>query len=119
MDSSASTSAPQTLLAAATTRFTARHLRISLLLLGVFAGSWLTLTVVDAESLVPVLWPAVGLAAGLLLTSPQHLRPGLTAAVFALMLAAFLLQGYDWAMAIGFSASSAAAAWVVRVQLVR
>ena len=74
---------------------------------------------VDAESLVPALWPAGGLAAGLLLTSPGHLRPGLTAGVFALMLAAFLLQGYDWTVAIGFSASSAAAAWVVRAQLVR
>ena len=89
-DSSASTSAQQTLVAVARTHVTTRHLRITLLLAGVFATSWLALTVVDAESLVPALWPAGGLAAGLLLTSPSRLRPALTAAVFVLMLAAFL-----------------------------
>ena len=63
---------------------------------------------------MPALWPAGGLAAGLLLTSPRRLRPGLTAACFVLMLAAHVVQGYDWSVALGFSASSVAAAWVVR-----
>jgi PAS domain S-box-containing protein len=118
-DSSASTSAQQTLVAAARTHVATRHLRITLLLVGVFATSWLALTVVEADSLVPSLWPAGGLAAGLLLTSPRHLRAGLTGAVFGLMLAAYLLQGYDWTVAVGFTASSVAAVWVVRIQLVR
>jgi PAS domain S-box-containing protein len=101
------------------TPLTTRHLRMALLLVGVFGSSWLALTVVDAGSLVPALWPAGGLAAGLLLTSPSRLRPALTAAVFVLMLAAFLLQGYEWAVALGFSVSSVASAWTVRAQLVR
>jgi PAS domain S-box-containing protein len=118
-DNGASTSAQQTLMAAASARLTVRHVRIALLLAGIFATSWLALTVIEADSLVPALWPAGGLAAGLLLTSPRHLRPGLTAATFVLMLAAYLLQGYDWTVAVGFTASSVAAVWVVRVQLVR
>jgi len=118
-DHSASASAQQTLMTAATLALTRRNVRILLLLTGVLGTSWLALTVVDAESRVPALWPASGLVAGLLLTSPRRLRPGLTVATFALMLAAHLLQGFDWPLAIGFSASSVASAWVVRLQLVR
>ena len=68
---------------------------------------------------MPAIWPAAGLTAGLLLTSPGRLRPALTAVSFLLMLAAHLLQGYQLSVALGFSASSVAAAWVVRHQLVR
>ncbi|MET0838749.1 MAG: ATP-binding protein, partial [Marmoricola sp.] len=96
-----------------------RSRSLSLLLIGVLGSAWLALTVVDAASLVPVIWPAVGLTAGLLLTSPRRLRPALLAASFVLMLAAHLLQGYEWTVAVCFSASSVAAAWVVRHQLVR
>ena len=103
----------------ATAPLTARHLRTALLLLGVFSTAWLALTVVEAESLVPALWPAGGLAVGLLLTSPSRLRPALLASTFVLILGAHLLQGYDLTVAVGFSASSVLAAWVMRHQLVR
>ena len=98
---------------------TARTARIALLLVGVFGSAWLALLVVDTESLVPAIWPAGGLAAGLLLTSPKRLRPGLLAACFGVMVLAHLLVGFGWAVALGFSASSAAASWAVRELLVR
>ncbi len=98
---------------------TARAARIPLLLVAVFVSAWLALVVVDTESLVPAIWPAGGVAAGLLLTSPRRLRRGLLAACFALMVLAHLLTGYDWVVAVGFSASSVAASWLLRHLLVR
>ena len=97
----------------------ARQLRIALLLLGIGLSAWAGLGGVHAESLVPALWPAAGLAAGLLLTSPSRLRPALASVTFVLLLAAHLVQGYDWVVALGFSLSSVAAVWVVRALLVR
>ena len=62
-------------------------MRVTLLLAGVLASAWLVLGVVDTASLVPALWPAGGLAAGLLLTTPKRLQAPLLGAVFALVLA--------------------------------
>jgi PAS domain S-box-containing protein len=119
VDHAASTSARQTWTSAAATRFARQHLRAALLLAAVFASALLVLSDVEADSLVPVLWPAAGLAAGLLLTSPARARPWLAGAVFVLMVVAHLLSGYDWVVAVGFSLSSVVSAWVVRSVLVR
>ena len=97
----------------------AHVLRTSLLLTGVFTSAWLSLAVVDTESLVPSIWPAGAFTAGLYLTSPKRLRPRLLASCFGLMLLAHLLAGYDWRVALGFTASSIAASWLVRPLLVR
>ncbi len=98
---------------AATPQVSARAVRTGLLLLGVFLSAWLTLSVVDTASLVPAIWPAGGLAAGLLLTSSRHRRPRLVTVVFALVVAAHLVAGYGWAVALGFSTSWTASAWLV------
>ena len=100
-------------------RVTAQQVRIGLLLLGIGFSAWVALSKVHAESLVPALWPAAGLAVGLLLIATDRLRPALVAATFVLLLAAHLLQGYDWVVALGFSLSSVACVWVTRQLLVR
>jgi hypothetical protein len=73
-DSSTSTPAPQALMAAVP-QIPARTVRILLLLAAVFVSAWLSLGVVDTDSLVPAIWPAGALATGLVLTSPRRLRP--------------------------------------------
>jgi hypothetical protein len=116
-DSSTSTPAPQALMAAVP-QIPARTVRILLLLAAVFVSAWLSLGVVDTDSLVPAIWPAGALATGLVLTSPRRLRPPVLAATFGLVLAAHVLQGYDWGVALGFSVSAAAAAGAVAYTLV-
>ncbi len=80
--------------------------------------AWLALAMVDTASLVPAIWPAGAVCAGLYLTSPRHLRLRLVVATFALILLAHLLLGYAVVVALGFSASSVVASWVVRTRLV-
>ena len=85
---------------------------ISLLLIGVFASA-----VAGArrrstrESLVPAIWPAGGLIAGLLLTSPTGCVPACSALVFVLMLAAHLLQRLRRGAGARLQRELVAAAW--------
>ena len=73
---------------------------------------------VDTPSQVPTIWPAGGLVAGLLLTSPRRLRPWLTGASVLLILVAYLGQGFAPVPALGYTLCFVAAAWVVRTRLV-
>ena len=98
---------------------TSRGFRVMLLQLGVFATAWVVLADVEAASRVPAMWPAVGLVAGFHLTSPSTWRRWLMAGSGALLVLAFLAQDYPPALAVGFSASSIAAAHVVRRLLTR
>jgi PAS domain S-box-containing protein len=97
---------------------TRRTLRTVLLLLAVLVAAWVATAVVHTPSGVPMIWPAGGFLAGLLLISTRRLRPVLCLVGFLLILSAYLVNGYDWAVATGFSASFALAAWVVRSRLV-
>lgn len=81
-------------------------------------SAWASIAVVNTSSQVPAIWPAGGLVAGLLLTSPRHLRPWLLGSSLLLILGAYLSQGYDLLPALGYSVSFVAAAWVVRRRLV-
>ena len=96
----------------------ARTIRISVLLVAVLVSAWAVVGVIDTASRVPAIWPAGGLVAGLLLTSPRVLRPWLLAASFVLIVSAYLAHGYDWPVAVGFSLSFVGAAWLVRDRLV-
>jgi PAS domain S-box-containing protein len=100
------------------TSHTARTVRVSLLLAAVLAAAWASIAVIDSPSAAPPIWPAGGLVAGLLLTSPRHLRQGLLASSLLLVLGAYLAQGYDVVPALGYSASFVGAAWLVRKRLV-
>ncbi len=95
----------------------ARSVRISLLLLAVLALAWCA-TTVGEPNLVPAIWPAGGVVAGLLLTSPSRLRPWLLLASLVLILTAFLATGHDVAPSLGFTLSFVAGAWLVRERLV-
>ncbi len=95
----------------------ARSIRIGALLLAVLASAWVA-TVAGDPGLVPAIWPAGGVVAGLLLTSPSRLRPWLLLASLVLILAAFLVNGHDAAPSLGFALSFVAAAWLVRERLV-
>ena len=96
----------------------ARPVRISLLLLALFAAAWVEIAVGQAPSQTPTIWPAGGMLAGLLLTSSRRLRPWLLGAGLLLILTAYLGNGYDVMPALGFSLSFVAAAWLVRERLV-
>ncbi|MCW2760731.1 MAG: domain S-box protein [Marmoricola sp.] len=96
---------------------TARTVRVWLLLLAVFVSAWASLAFVNTPSQVPGLWPAGGVIAGLLLTSPTRTRPWLLPASLLLILAAYVVHGYDVLPALGYSASFVAAAWLVRQRL--
>ena len=97
---------------------TANPVRVALLLLAVFVTAWVEAAVVHAPSQTPAIWPAGGVLAGLLLTSPRRLRPWLLGASLLLILTAFLGNGYDVVASLGFSLSFVAAAWLVRERLV-
>ncbi len=96
----------------------AQAVRLSLLLLAVLASAWVAATVVSGANQVPAIWPAGGVVAGLLLTSPRRLRSGVLVASLLLIFAAFLANDYDAVTALGFSASFVAAAWLTRERLV-
>jgi PAS domain S-box-containing protein len=97
---------------------TARTLRIGLLLLAVLVCAWAAIAVVNSPSQVPSVWPAGGVVAGLLLTSPRAIRPWLAGSSVLLVLVAYLAQGYDLLPSAAYSISFVAAAWVVRGRLV-
>ena len=97
----------------------ARPARIGLLLLAVLVSAWTSIALVDAPSQVPAVWPAGGVVAGLLLTSPSRMHPWLLISSVLLILGAYLFHGYDTLPALGYSASFVAAAWLVRHQLVK
>jgi PAS domain S-box-containing protein len=92
---------------------------VPLLLLAIFASTWLALASVDAHSRVAVAWPAAGLVAGLLLVCPPAQRRVALAASTLLVLLALLLHGYPPAVALAFSLICAASAWTVRWRLHR
>lgn len=119
---SSSTSAVQTgtrgITSAARSHSPARTVRIALLLLAVLASAWVAIAVVNTPSQVPSVWPAGGVVAGLLLTSPRPLRSWLAGSSVLLILVAYLAQGYDLLPSLGYSASFVAAAWLVRSRLV-
>ncbi len=92
--------------------------RITLLLLSVFALAWVSLAGMDTARGIPVIWPAGAVLTGLLLTTPRRLRAGLFLLGLLLILAAYLLEGYPWALALGYSLSFAVSSWVVRWRLV-
>ena len=96
----------------------ARLLRIGALLAGILATSWLAVSVVPADSRVPLMWPAAGLMAGLFLTSSRGRRRWTAGASVLLVLVAHLAHGYDPRMAVGFALSTVAACLVVRGRLV-
>ncbi|MCW2849195.1 MAG: domain S-box protein [Marmoricola sp.] len=98
---------------------TAQRVRISLLLLAVFLSAWAAIAVVDSPSQVPAIWPAGGIVAGLLLTSPGWTRRWLLGASLSLIVVSYALHGYDLVPALGYSASFVGAAWVVRNRLVK
>ncbi len=102
----------------AVTASTVRTVRISLLLVAVLAFAWVSLAVVNTPTQVPTIWPAGGLVAGLLLTSPARLRPWLAGSSALLIVVAFLVHGYALVPSVGYGASFVAAAWVVRARLV-
>jgi len=95
-----------------------RTLRLGALLLAVFVTALAGLSSRQGESMVPAMWPAAGIAAGLYLTSPKRLRPGILGSVFVLMVAAHAIEGHPLPSALGFSASSVLAVWLVRRRLV-
>ncbi|MCW2867588.1 MAG: domain S-box protein [Marmoricola sp.] len=103
---------------AAGDRVTPRLLRIGALLAGVLATSWLALTVVGAQSRVPMMWPAAGLMAGLFLTSARPQRRWVAGACVVVVLLAHVAHGYDLRMSAGFALSTVAACLVVRERLV-
>lgn len=94
------------------------RVRIGLLLLAVFVAAWAAIAVVGAPSQVPPVWPAGGLVAGLLLTSPRRMRRGLLVVCLLLIVSAYLVHGYDLVPSLGFSLSFVAGAWVTRTRLV-
>ena len=96
-----------------------RPLRIGLLLAAVLVSAWGSLAVVDTASEVPTVWPAAGIVAGLLLTSPARLRSALTAASVLVILVPYLGLGHPLVPALGYSVSFVAAAWLVRSRLTR
>jgi PAS domain S-box-containing protein len=98
---------------------TARTVRIALLLLAVGVGAWLAIATLSAPSEVPDVWPAGGLAAGLLLTSPRAARPWLAATCVVLILGAYLVQGHAVMPSLGYTLSFVGAAALVRTRLVR
>lgn len=100
------------------TTLAARARRVSLLLLAILVSAWLAVGAIDTASQVPAIWPAGGLVAGLLLTSPRRLRIWLLGASLLLTVAAYLAHGYSWEVALGFSLSFVGAAWLVRWRLV-
>jgi PAS domain S-box-containing protein len=89
------------------------------LLLAVFVSAWASIAVIDTPSQIPAIWPAGGVVAGLLLTSPTRMRPWLLVSSLVLILIAYRVQDYDALPALGFSASFVAAGWLVRNRLVR
>jgi PAS domain S-box-containing protein len=97
----------------------AQRLRVVLLLVAVLAGAWSAIAAANTPSQVPVIWPAGGLVAGLLLTSSRWMRPSLTAASFVLIVAAYVLQDFDLLPALGYSASFVGASWLTQRRLVR
>ncbi|GAB3652335.1 hypothetical protein GCM10027596_01380 [Nocardioides korecus] len=99
-------------------RAAARLLRVAALLTGILATSWLAVSVVPADSRVPLMWPAAGLMAGLFLTSSVGRRRWTAAVSVLLVLLAHLAHGYDLRMAAGFAVSTVAACLVVRRRLV-
>jgi PAS domain S-box-containing protein len=98
---------------------TSRTIRIGLLLLAVLVSAWVSLAVVNTPSQVPTIWPAGGVVAGLLLTSPARVRPWLAGSSVVLILVAYLAHGYDLVPSLGYSAGFVASAWVVRTLVVR
>jgi len=96
-----------------------RTIRIGLLLLAVLVSAWVSLAVVNTPSQVPTLWPAGGVVAGLLLTSPRRLRPWLTGSSLFLIVVAYLVHGYPLVPSLGYSVSFVAASWLVRNLLVK
>ncbi|MCW2818506.1 MAG: domain S-box protein [Marmoricola sp.] len=95
-----------------------RLVRPAALLTGILATSWLAVSVVDADSRVPLMWPAAGLMAGLFLTSSRGRRHWTAAVSVALVLAAHLAHGYDPRMAAAFAVTTVTACLVVRRRLV-
>ncbi|WP_091731348.1 sensor histidine kinase [Nocardioides scoriae] len=70
------------------------------------------------ESALPTIWPAGGLLAGLLLTSPRQARPWLLLVSGLLVALAHLLIGFSPAATLGLTLTYLVAAWVVRRSLV-
>ena len=104
---------------ASLTASTARTVRVALLLLAVLVSAWLAVAVAQAPSQVPSVWPAGGVIGGLLLTSARRARPWLATASLLLVLIAYLTHGFPVLPAVGYSLTFVAAAWLVRVRLVR
>ncbi len=100
------------------TRADARTVRTALILLVVFWSAWVAIAVVDTPSQVPVVWPAGGIVAGLLLTSPRRWRARLAGASVLLIVIGYLAHGFEIVAALGYSASFVAASWLVRDRLV-
>ncbi len=96
----------------------ARTARIGLLLVAVFVSAWAAIAVVNTPSEIPAIWPAGGVLAGLLLTSPTRMRPWLLVSGGVLILLAYLIHGYDALPSLFFTASFVAASWLVRSRLV-
>ncbi len=92
--------------------------RIGLLLGATVFTAWMAIAMVATPSQVPSVWPAGGIVAGLLLTSPQRLRRRLAGTSLLLVLACYLAQGYELVPALGYSASFVAGSCLVRKRLI-
>jgi hypothetical protein len=95
-----------------------RALRLAFLLLAVLVSAWLAVGAIRTSSQVPPIWPAGGLVAGMLLTSPRRLRIWLLVTSLLLTVAAYLAHGYSWEVSLGFGLSFVGASWLVRWRLV-
>ncbi|ROR92795.1 ATP-binding protein [Nocardioides aurantiacus] len=94
-------------------------LRVALLLLAVAVAAWLGSLSIAPGGLVPAVWPAGGLAAGMLLVSPHRWRLPLLGVVGAVGVLAHLGVGLPPVVAAGAGASYALASWTTRCLLVR
>ena len=96
----------------------ARLSRTAVLLIAVFLAAVVALSNVKSASLVPMMWPAAGLAAGLYLTTARRLRFLVLVLVFLLVMLAHVLYGLGVRESFGFSATCVAAVATCRLTLV-
>jgi PAS domain S-box-containing protein len=90
-----------------------RALEPALLLVGILVTSWVALLPATGEVPLAPIWPASGLAAGLLVLTGPRQRPAMAAGVLSVLLVAHLLVGTAPAVALGVSAVCTVEALVV------
>ncbi|KQT92051.1 hypothetical protein ASG49_08725 [Marmoricola sp. Leaf446] len=93
--------------------------RVTLLLLAVVVAAWLGSLSIAPDGLVPAVWPAGGLAAGMLLVSPRRWRLPLVGVVGVVGVLAHVGVGLPLPAAAGAGAAYALASWTTRCLLVR